>query len=74
MPFAIQIGISSKDEELKILEADLRSKGYLAYSVLDRLYNNKIRLLVGAFQTEKEAEILTEELQKEGFNPKVVRR
>jgi hypothetical protein len=74
MPFAIQVGISSKDEELKILEADLRSKGYLAYSVLDRLYNNKIRLLVGAFPTEKEAAILTEELQKEGFKPEVVQR
>jgi len=74
MPFAIQIGISSKDEELKILEADLRLKGYLAYSVLDRLYNNKIKLLVGAFRTEKEAEILAKELEKEGFKSKVVRR
>jgi len=74
MPYAIQIGISSKNEELKKLEADLRSKGYLAYSVLDRLYNNKIRLLVGAFRTEKDAEILTKELEKEGFKPKVVRR
>ncbi len=74
MPYAIQIGVSSKNEELKKLEADLRSKGYLAYSVLDRLYNNKIRLLVGAFRTEKEAEILTKELEKEGFKPKVVRR
>ncbi len=74
MPFAIQIGISSKDEELKKLEAALRSKGYLAYSVLDRLYNNKIRLLVGAFRTEKEAAILAKELQREGFRPKVVQR
>jgi len=74
MPFAIQIGISSKDEELKKLEVALRSKGYLAYSVLDRLYNNKIRLLVGAFRTEKEAAILAKELQREGFKPKVVQR
>ncbi len=74
MPYAIQIGISSKNEELKKLEADLRSKEYLAYSVLDRLYNNKIRLLVGAFRTEKEAEILAKELEKEGFKSEVVRR
>jgi cell division septation protein DedD len=74
MPFAIQVGISSKDEELKKLEAALRSKGYLAYGVLDRLNNNKIRLLVGAFRTEKEAAILAEELQKEGFKPEVVQR
>ncbi|MBW1737954.1 MAG: SPOR domain-containing protein [Deltaproteobacteria bacterium] len=74
MPFAIQVGISSKDEELKQLDAALRLKGYLAYSVLDRLYNNKIRLLVGAFRTEKEAAIFAEDLQKEGFEPKVVQR
>jgi cell division septation protein DedD len=74
MPFAIQIGVSFKDEELKILEADLRSKGYLAYSVPDRLDNNKIRLLVGAFQTEEEAKILSNVLEKEGFKSIVVRR
>lgn len=74
MPYAIQIGISDKNEELKILEADLRSKGYLAYSVLDKLYNKKIRLLVGAFPTEKEAGILGKELEKEGFKSTVVRR
>jgi cell division septation protein DedD len=74
MPFAVQIGISSEDEELKILEADLRSKGYLAYSILDRSYKNRIRLLVGAFRTEKEAGIFAKELEKEGFESKVVRR
>ena len=74
MPFAIQIGISSKEEELKTLEADLRSKGYLAYRVPDRLDNNKIRLLVGAFRTEKEAEILANILEKKGFKSIVVPR
>jgi cell division septation protein DedD len=74
MPFAIQIGLACNDKELKKLEAALRSKGYLAYSVLDRLYNNKIRLLVGAFPTAKEAAILAKELQREGFKPKVVQR
>jgi cell division septation protein DedD len=74
MPFAVQVGISFKDEELKKLEADLRSKGHLAYSVLDRLSNDKIRLLVGAFRTEEEAETLAKELQKEGFEPQVVQR
>jgi hypothetical protein len=59
---------------LKILETDLRTKGYLAYSILDRLHSNKIRLLVGAFRTEKEAEILAKDLEKEGFKWKVVRR
>lgn len=74
MPFAVQVGIFSNGEELNKLEADLRSKGYLAYRVPDRLYNNKIRLLVGAFRTEKEAAIFAEELEKEGFEPEVVQR
>jgi cell division septation protein DedD len=74
MPFAVQIGVFSSDEELKRLDADLRSKGYVAYSVSDRLDNNKTRLLVGAFRTEKEAEILAKELEKEGFRPKVIQR
>ena len=74
MPFAVQIGVFSGDEELKKVDADLRSKGYVAYSVPDRLDNNKIRLLVGAFRTEKEAEILAKESEKEGFKSTVVRR
>jgi cell division septation protein DedD len=74
MPFAIQIGVFSSDEELKKLDADFRSKGYVALSVPDRLDNNKIRLLVGAFRTEKEAETLAKDLEKEGVKPKVVRR
>ncbi|MBW2598437.1 MAG: SPOR domain-containing protein [Deltaproteobacteria bacterium] len=74
MPFAVQIGVFSGDEELKKVDADLRSKGYVAFSVPDRLDNNKTRLLVGAFRTEKEAEILAKELDKEGFRPKVIQR
>lgn len=74
MPFAIQIGIFSSDAEFKKLEAELRLKGYLAYSMPDESDDNKIRLLVGVFRTEKEAEILTKKLQKEGFTPKVVQR
>jgi cell division septation protein DedD len=74
MPFAIQIGVFSSDEELKKLDADLRSKGYVALSVPDRLDNKKIRFLVGAFRTEKEAEILAKELDREGFKSTVVRR
>ena len=74
MPFAVQIGVFSSDEELKKVDADLRSKGYVAFSVPDRLDNNKIRLLVGALRTEKEAEILAKELEKEGFESTVVRR
>jgi len=73
-PYAIQVGPSDSDQELKKLEADLRTKGYVTYSIPDRGDNGKIRLLIGAFRTEKEAVRLTRNLQQEGFNPKVVRR
>ena len=73
-PYAIQVGPSDSDQELKKLEADLRTKGYVTYSIPDRGDNGKIRLLIGAFRTEKEAVRLTRNLQEEGFKPKIVRR
>ncbi len=73
-PFTVEIGIFSGDEKLKKLKAHLISKGYSAYSLPNRATKNKIRLLVGAFWTEKEAETVIKDLLKEGFKPKVVRR
>ena len=73
-PYTVALGIFSDDEKLRKLEAHLVSKGYSAYSLPDRATKNDIRLLVGAFWTEKEAETVTKNLQKEGFKPKVVRR
>jgi cell division protein FtsN len=73
-PFTVALGVFSDDEKLRKLEADLLSKGYSAYSLPDRATKNEIRLLVGAFWTEEDAETVTKDLQKEGFKPKVVRR
>jgi cell division septation protein DedD len=73
-PFTVSLGIFSDDEKLRKLEAHLVSKGYSAYSLPGSATKNEIRLLVGAFWTEKEAEKVTKDLQKEGFKPKVVRR
>jgi cell division septation protein DedD len=73
-PFTVELGIFSGDEKLKKLEDHLISKGYSVYSLPDRATKDEIRLLVGAFWTEKEAETVTKDLQKEGFKPKVVRR
>jgi cell division protein FtsN len=72
--FTVALGIFSDDEKLEKLKAHLLSKGYSAYSLPNRADKNEIRLLVGAFWTEKEAETVTKDLQKEGFEPKVVRR
>ncbi|HUV78365.1 MAG TPA: SPOR domain-containing protein [Desulfobacterales bacterium] len=74
MPFAVQIGIFSSDKELKELEANLRSKGYLVYRLPDRISPNKIRLLEGAFPSEAAASEIAKALQKEDFEPKVVQR
>ena len=74
MPYAILVGTFASDLELKKLEADLRSKAYLTYSIPDEPDSNGTRLLIGAFRTAKEATVLTKKLQKEGFNAKVVRR
>jgi len=73
-PFSVALGIFSDDEKLKKLEAHLVSKGYSAYTLPDKATKNKIRLLVGAFWTEKEAETVIKDLLEEGFKPKVVRR
>ena len=73
-PFTVALGVFSDDKKLRKLEADLLSKGYSAYSLPDRATKNEIRLLVGAFWTEEEAETVTKDLQKEGFKPEVVRR
>jgi cell division septation protein DedD len=73
-PFTVELGFFSGDETLKKLKADLISKGHSAYSLPNRATKDKIRLLVGAFWTEKEAATVIKDLQKEGFKPKVVRR
>jgi cell division septation protein DedD len=74
MPFAVQIGILNSEDELKKLEANLLSKAYLAYSILDGPENKKIKLLLGAYRTEKDASTFAQKLKEEGYNPKVVRR
>jgi len=73
-PFAIEVGIFSDDKKLKEMETDLLAKGYSAYRVPHGVHKNKMRVLVGAFRVEKEAEPMTKSLKEEGFNPKVVRR
>jgi cell division septation protein DedD len=73
-PYAIQVGLFDSDQELGKMGANLRSKEYVAYSIPDRTYSDKTRLLIGAFETEEEAARLTKKLQQEGFKPTVVKR
>jgi cell division septation protein DedD len=74
MPFAVQIGVFSSDKELEALETILRSKGYFAYRLPDRITPHKIRLLEGAFPSEAAASEIAKALQKEDFKPKVIQR
>jgi cell division septation protein DedD len=72
LPYAIKVGVFNSDEEMKMIEADLRSKNtLLPYRVPNK---NNAAVLVGAFRTKQEAASLTKELQKEGFQTKVVQR
>ncbi|MBW2614626.1 MAG: tetratricopeptide repeat protein [Deltaproteobacteria bacterium] len=73
-PYAVRVGSSFSDRELQKLAADLRSKGYVAYSIKDQQGNENSRLLIGAFGTKKEAEGLTNKLQQQGFTTNVVLR
>jgi tetratricopeptide (TPR) repeat protein len=73
-PYAIQVGASDSDQEIRKLEADLSSEGYLAYTIPDTQGTSKTRILIGAFRRAKEASILMKKLQEEGFKPKVVLR
>jgi len=74
MPFAVQIGVFSSDKELEAVEANLRSKGYFAYRLPDRITPHKIRLLEGAFPSEAAASEIANALQKEDFKPLVIQR
>jgi cell division septation protein DedD len=74
MPYAIQVGAFHSDQELIKLEAALRSKEYLAYSIPGTNDNSMTRLLVGAFKTEQEAARFSKRFQIEGIEAKVVTR
>jgi len=73
-PYAIQVGIFDADQSLKAMESDLRLKGYSSYSVPDRYNNGKTRLLIGAFDSEKDAAAQLRKLEDDLFSPKVVKR
>jgi VCBS repeat-containing protein len=74
MPYAIQMGVFDSYTALVKKENELISKGYLTYSVPDRIDNSNIRLLIGAYPTEKAAERFVEELKSNGFSPFIVKR
>lgn len=73
-PYAIQLGSFDSNDELKKIKADLWSKGYTPYSVVDPHDKNRTRLLLGAYDSVTDAAEQAEKLKKEGFDIKAVYR
>jgi len=73
-PYAIQVGIFDTGQSLEAMKSDLRSKGYSSYNVPDRYNNGKTRLLIGAFDSEKDAAAQLRKLKDDLFSPRVVKR
>lgn len=74
LPFAIRIEIPSTEEEFKKMEAMLKSQGYMAYKSPDGKNDDKIALLIGAFQTQEETLKYSKSLQEAGLKPRLVQR
>ena len=73
-PYAVEVGSFTSEQELKKVEADLQQKHYIAYRIPVWKEEGKIRLLVGAFKTERAAERQAVILQEIGLKPRVVQR
>ena len=73
-PYAVEVGSFTSKQELKKVEADLQQKNYIAYRIPAWKEEGKIRLLVGAFKTEKAAERQAVILQEIGLKARVVQR
>ena len=73
-PLAVQVGLAESYKDAREFKARLRDQGYMAYSLLDRKGRKKTRILIGAYDSEKEARKLIEQLQKDGFSTAVLPR
>jgi len=70
-PYAVEVGLVSSEQEAQKLKSRLREKGYFAYTLPAESEQNQVRILVGAYESKKAAEELTNQLKKDGFNPKI---
>ena len=70
-PYAVEVGLASSRQAAQELISRLQAKGYLGYFLPAGSGQNRIRILVGAYESEKAAEELAGQLKKDGFNPKI---
>ena len=73
-PFAVQVGVADSYKQAQEIKSKLRARGYMAYSLLDRRERRKTRILIGAYSSESEAELLVQQLQKDGFKTRLLPR
>ena len=70
-PYAVQVGLADSEKEAQKLKSRLQAKGYLSYSLPAVTEQSQTRILVGAYESKKAAAALTDQLKKDGFNPKI---
>jgi tetratricopeptide (TPR) repeat protein len=70
-PYAVQVGLADSAQEAQKIKSRLRENEYLAYTLPAESGQNRIRILVGAYENAKAAEQLADQLKKDGFNPKI---
>ena len=70
-PYTVQVGLPASDGEAQKLKSALETKGYLAYSLPAANDTDRVRVLIGAFESKEAAANLTQKLKKDGFNPKI---
>ena len=70
-PYAVQVGIADSEKEAQKLKSRLQAKGYLPYSLPSGASQSQTRILIGAYESKRAAAALTDQLKKDGFNPKI---
>jgi tetratricopeptide (TPR) repeat protein len=70
-PYTVQVGLSASESEAQKLKSTLETKGYLAYSLPVADDADRVRVLIGAFESKEAAADLTRKLKKDGFNPEI---
>jgi Flp pilus assembly protein TadD/cell division septation protein DedD len=69
-PYTVQIGEAIPRSEARKLKSRLQAKGYFSYSLPAKNNPDRVRVLIGAFESKQAAADLGKQLQKDGFSPK----
>jgi cell division septation protein DedD len=70
-PYAVRVGFADSEKETQKLKSRLQAKGYLPYSLPAGAAHSQTRIMIGAYESKKAAAALTDQLKKDGFNPKI---